>query len=102
MEVEDKRFRMAGKGAPKDTVFGVIGHTKPDSMMRSLGGLVQNTKSDGPIPKKMVMSEKKAMAQGLQTERHILGPAPKTHINGHHYAQVPYPGPFMGELGKRL
>ena len=102
LEVVNRRFEMRGEGAPKETVIGVLGHTKPDSKMRSLGGLVQNTKASAPVPKEMVMSEKKAMAHNLQTDRHILGHAPKTHISGMHYGQVPYPGMYMGELGKRL
>lgn len=102
LEVVNRRFEMKGEGAPKETVFGVLGHTKPDSKMKSLGGLVQNTKPSASMPKEMVMSEKKAMASHLQTDRHILGAPPKTHIPGAHFGQVPYPGHFMSALGQRL
>lgn len=99
LEVVDRRLDM--EGGAKETVSGVLGHTH-GTPMRSLGGLVHNTKASAPVPKANVMSEKKAETKGLQTDRHILGHAPKTHIPGAHYAQIPYPGHFMSELGKRV
>lgn len=49
MEVVENPRKMSGKGAPKDTLFGVIGHTKMDPMTRSLGGLViGTTKGESP------------------------------------------------------
>jgi hypothetical protein len=100
MAVDGKRFAM--KDGPTSTVFGVLGMVKANRPMRILGGVIQNTKASAPVPKEMVMSEKKAMAHHLQTERHILGAPPKTHISGFHYGQVPYPGRYMGEKGKEL
>lgn len=98
LRVVDQPRVMAGKGAPRDTVFGVMGHTMEDSETKSLGGLVRNTKADAPIPKGEVIHH----ASKLSTERHITGPAPKTHISGEHYGQVPYPGRYMGHAGPRM
>lgn len=97
LHVVDEPRVMEGKGAPRQTVFGVLGHTKDDSEMKTLGGLVQNTKS-APIPKGEVIENPKK----LMTERHITGPAAKTHISGEHYGQIPYPGRYMGDAGERL
>ena len=86
---------MKGKGAPRSTVFGVLGHTKETGKMRTLGGLVQSAPSN-PIPRGTVMKGH------VMTERHCDGPAPKTHISGLHYGQIPYPGLYMGQAGKSL
>lgn len=88
---------MAGKGAPRSTVFGVIGATMEDSSMRSLGGLVKNTKVSGN-PKKEVMSSSAAP----QTDFHIIGHASRTHVPGEHMGQVPYPGHYRSAMGARL
>jgi hypothetical protein len=88
---------MAGKGAPRSTVFGVIGATMEDSSMRSLGGLVKNTKVSGN-PKKEVMSSSAAP----QTEFHIIGHASRTCVPGEHMGQVPYPGHYRSAMGARL
>ena len=98
LEVEDRRIKMKGPGAPRDTVFGVLGHTKDDGLTRSLGGLVQETTGS----KKVHKGEVEKVSPKMMTERHILGPASKTHISGEHYAQVPYPGKFMGDVGARM
>lgn len=100
LAVEGKQYSM--KDGPRSTVFGVLGMAKKEQPMRILGGLVQDTKPHMAPSKVTVMSEKKAMSEGLQTDRHILGPKPKTHIDGHHYAQVPFAGPYMGPRGKEL
>lgn len=89
---------MRGKGAPRSTVFGVLGMTKETGKMRSLGGLVENSKASAPIGKDVLKHHPKA----LHTDRHITGPAAKTHIPREHYAQVPYPGHFQSTEGKRL
>lgn len=102
MYVTGRRFEMKGEGAPRETVSGVIGATHITPKMRILGGLVQDTKPHIKPSPVTVMSEKKAMSEGLQTDRHILGPKPKTHIDGAHYAQVPYAGPYMGPKGHEL
>ena len=98
LHVVDEPRVMAGKGAPRQTVFGVLGHTVESSEMKSLGGLVRDTKSDAPIPKGEVIHH----AAKLNTERHITGPSAKTHISGEHYGQVPYPGKYMGHKGERM
>jgi hypothetical protein len=68
-----------------------------DSSMRSLGGLVKNTKVSGN-PKKEVMSSSAAP----QTEFHIIGHASRTHVPGEHMGQVPYPGHYRSAMGARL
>jgi hypothetical protein len=96
MAITHRRYEMEGKGAPRDTVFGVIGATKMVPEMELLGGLVHNTKASGKMPP--VMKEKMAP----QTDRHIVGPASKTHYPGEHYSQVPFVGAFSSHLGHRL
>ena len=92
-----RRFDMAGPHGPKDTIPGVIGATKYDSHAKSLGGLVRNTKAHGGVP---VVSEK--VAEKHNTERHILGPASRTHVPGIHFSMVPFVGHFMSAVGNRL
>ncbi len=97
MEVVENPRRMAGKGAPRDTTFGVIGHTMEDSYQRSLGGLVKASKTPGtPAPK-----HHKLMRMDL-TDHHIAGHMNKTFIPGQHSGQVPYPGHYMKLVGEKL
>lgn len=98
LEVVDSPRRMGGKGAPKDVLFGVIGHTKQDPMMRSLGGLVIGT-TKGESPKKAAV---KASSEGKNTEHHLLGGSHKTAIPGVHYGQVPFAGQYMKAVGARV
>ena len=93
----DPTRQMSGKGAPRDTIFGVLGKTTYDDKVRSLGGLVQNTKAS-KLGKGTVMPERNAP----QTERSILGDAPATHVPGQHHGQVPYAGYFRSTLGQPL
>ena len=88
---------MAGKGAPKQTTFGVLGRTKMDSEMKTLGGLVVDSMS-APIQKGTL--DKRPMRE--HTERNITARKSKTHISGQHYGQVPYPGRYMADAGARL
>lgn len=99
LAVVDPRIQMAGKGAPRSTVFGVLGRTMDggDVGAKSLGGLVKDTKSKAKHGKE-TMPEKAAH----QTEKKIVGPAAKTRIPGVHMGQVPYPGFFMSAVGHRL
>jgi hypothetical protein len=90
--------QMSGKGAPRETIFGVIGDTKEDPLMRSLGGLVHNTKLSAPMGKGTTM--KASVAHN--TERHIIGHASKTPMPGEHMGQVPYPGMYQSAVGARL
>ena len=87
MEVQDSPRMMKGKGAPRDTLFGVIGRTKLDPMTRSLGGLMIST-TKGASSADSAMKSKST--------------APKTHIPKQHYGQIPYAGRFMSELGKEV
>lgn len=96
LDVTDVPRQMKGKGAPKDTVFGVLGKTKEDPKMRSLGGLVQHAAS-GPVKKGT--TEK---ARSIKTERDITGAPAKTEVPGAHMGQVPYAGVYMSNLGSAL
>ena len=94
LEVVENPRRMGGSGAPRDTLFGVLGHTKYDPMNRSLGGLVISTTKDAsPADAAHKVKGEK------NTEHHILGPKSKTAIPGVHTGQVPYPGQFMKTVG---
>ena len=87
--------QMGGKGAPKQSIPGVIGATMEDSYQRSLGGLIVNTKDLGPKPSDLrvpFMTEKGA----------VCVTAPATKMSGQHYGQIPYPGVYYGQLGQRL
>jgi hypothetical protein len=98
LRVVDEPRVMKGPGAPRQTVFGVLGHTKDESEMKSLGGLVHETTGS----KKVHKGEVEKASPKLVTERHIVGPAAKTKMPGAHYAQVPYPGHFMSAVGREL
>ena len=100
IDTAQQRLTMKGKGAPRSTLFGVLGKTKYDPYSRSVGGLVITTTSGASVPTHM--SEKKAMMHPGNTERHILGPASKTHVPGVHYGQVPYAGKYRSEVGKMV
>ena len=85
------RQLMKGKGAPKPSIFGVLGETKVDSWTKSLGGLVTDTKVHS-------YRDPSFHPHGMNTENHILGKnasavAPK------HYGQVPYQGKYMVHQG---
>lgn len=97
LRVVDEPRVMAGKGAPRSMVFGVLGRSKIEPEMKSLGGLVRNTMTKAPNKGEVIPN-----ASRLNTERCITGPASKTHISGEHYGQVPYPGRFMAPAGERL
>ena len=84
------------KDGIKDTLFGLIGHTKGHTQIQSLGGIVDGGKPDAKVPSNL-KKEKVADA----TERHIGGKN-ATKISGHHHGQVPYPGMYMARLGKKL
>lgn len=95
LEVVDEPRLMKGKGAPRSTVFGVLGRTKMDPYTKSLGGLVSKT-ADAKV-------QPGTLAHGsLRSERGAVGMTPRTKISGEHYGQVPYPGSYMGSLGKRV
>lgn len=89
---------MGGKGAPKDTLFGVIGRTGMDPMARSLGGLVIST-TKGESPKK---SAEKATKLVKNTEHHLLGSKSHTAIPGVHTGQVPFAGQYMKAVGAQV
>lgn len=93
------RMMMRGVGAPRSTVFGVIGRTQLDPYQRSLGGLVQETTGGKRAHAGEIHHVKSSMQN---TDRHILGPPSKTHMPGQHYGQVPYPGMFQSHLGQMV
>lgn len=97
LRVMDSPRMMAGKGAPQDTLFGVIGKTMMESENRVLGGLVKDTKTKGaPTPDTI----KGRIAP--ETENSIGGSPSKTTIAKAHYGQTLYAGKFMGMAGARL
>lgn len=87
---------MSGKGAPSQTIFGVIGATAYDPLQKSLGGLVSNTKSSASN------NPAKSASSMPQTQRSILGAPAKTPIPGEHYGQIPYAGKYQSTEGARL
>lgn len=88
---------MKGPGAPRGTVFGVLGHTGLDPLTKSLGGLVADSKASAPAPPTMKDSKRHD-----KTEHRIAGSPSKTKIPGMHHGMTPYAGKYMSELGKRL
>jgi hypothetical protein len=92
------RRRMAGKGAPVETLPGVMGRQVQSAYAKSLGGLINDTKHlGGPLPE--VFSDCAVPA----TERGAVScNPPSTKVSGLHYGQVLYSGPMMGNLGERL
>ena len=98
LQVVDEPRKMRGKGAPRSTVFGVIGRTTYDPFTKSLGGLVIDS-TKGVRPEKVSM---KASSVPKNTEKHIIGSPAKTKVSGAHYGQVPYAGKYRSDLGERL
>jgi len=98
--VNDPRIQMAGKGAPKSTIFGALGRTQMSDGLgfKALGGLVKDTKTGMSLGAGTYMKE----GQAKQSERHILGAPSKTDIPGAHYGMMLYPGLYMSKLGRRL
>lgn len=88
---------MGGKGAPKPTVFGVLGRTKMESMNKVLGGLVE-TSTPGKKPK----VDMKVDSVVRQSDHHLEGAGRATHISGEHYGQVPYAGKYMAKEGSKV
>ena len=104
LEVQDPKIMMAGKGAPRSTVFGVLGRLPKNEEhvgVKSLGGLIKDSKVGHSLPG-TYMSEKAAERSVGLTSRHILGKAAKTHIPGVHHGQIPYAGYYMSAVGKSL
>ena len=96
LEVVEAPRRMKGKGAPRDTLFGVIGMTTYEPMMRSLGGLLITTTKDAS-PK--AAAQKASAVEHHNTEKHLIGKAAKTHIPGVHTGQVPFAGAYLSKVG---
>lgn len=97
-EVATPSRNMSGKGAPKSTTFGVMHQTKNDPFMKSLGGLVADTKNRTPEKPGTMMKA----STHMMTERDILGNVGKTQVAKASYGQVPYAGKYMTESGSKL
>lgn len=96
MKNNSMRFEMAGKSAPKPTIFNVIGETKYSPNIKSLGGLVKDTKPSAGIKKGVLMSP--SGVKRINTENCIIGKS-ASKVPGRHYAQVPYAGKFLYNVG---
>lgn len=92
MNVVDGKYMM--KGGVRDTLFGLIG-TQERGNVKALGGLVEH-KATGKVPSGL---KKEKVAD--RTEHHIGGKN-ATAIPGAHMGQVPYPGVYMKDVGKKL
>lgn len=88
---------MGGVGAPKPIVFGVLGKTKMEPEMKTLGGLVSTT-SSGAKPR--VTESVRAVRE--QTDHHLEGAGRATKISGQHYGQVPYAGKYFAPVGSKV
>jgi hypothetical protein len=100
LAVAAPRLQMAGKNAPRSTVFGMLGvgggaRGGVADGVKSLGGLVMNTTKVKVHDK--TVSEKHAYA----TEHGKYGKN-STEIPGCHMGMVPYPGYYMKAVGKSL
>jgi hypothetical protein len=105
LAVQDPKIMMAGAGAPRSTVFGVLGRLPKNEErvgVKTLGGLVKSSTVGGKNMPGVVLTEREALRIPGQSDRHILGKAAKTHIPGCHYGQVPYPGYYMSARGAAL
>jgi len=104
LEIQDPKIMMAGAGAPRSTVFGVLGRTPKGQEhvgVKSLGGLVKSTTVGKNMPG-AILTEKGALHIPGQTDRMILGKAAKTHVPKEHYGQILYPGYYMSAKGATL
>ena len=104
LAVADPRLAMAGKGAPRSTIFGALGvgggaRGNVSDGVKSLGGLVADTKSHKAHADGVLKSE--AAKEHLPTDHGMLH-KPKTPLPALHYGQVLYPGRFFGHAGHRL
>ena len=100
LAVAAPRLQMKGKGAPRSTVFGVLGvgggaRGGVQAGVKSLGGLVVT--STKVKVHDMVVKEKYAYS----TE-HGRYKKNATEIPGCHMGQVPYAGYFMKKVGPML
>ena len=100
LAVAAPRLQMAGKGAPRSTVFGVLGvgggacGGVADGV-KSLGGLVMNTTK----VKVHDMTVKEKHAYATEHGRYKKN---ATEIPGCHFGQVPFAGFYMKAVGKAL
>lgn len=97
LSVDVPTREMKGKGSPRPTLFGVLGHTIEDSSSKSLGGLVRNTKVSGPVPPTTKNSVKED-----NTVHKIAGSPSKTPVPGVHYGMVPFAGHYRSAVGAAL
>lgn len=97
LQVVGQTREMEGTGAPRQTVFGVLGQTIESSDMKSLGGIIRNTTSNPSSPYVMVASGVKH-----NTERDIIGAKSKSSYAPSNYGHIPYPGKYNTRAGGRL
>jgi len=97
LRVVSQTREMEGTGAPRATVFGVLGHTIESSDMKSLGGIIVNTTANPSSPYVMVASGVKH-----NTEHDIIGPKSKSAYAPSNYGHIPYPGKYNTRAGRLL
>ncbi len=95
MSVVEGKYGMKS-GANSDTLFGLIGQTKGHTKIQSLGGIVDGGKPSAPKP-----SGLKKGKVAVETDHH-LGGKNATKVPGAHSGMVPFAGPFMTHVGKKL
>ena len=100
LAVAAPRLMMAGKGAPRSTVFGMLGvgggaRGGVAAGVKSRGGLVMNTT-------KVKVHDKTVPEKYSYTTEHGKFGKNSTEIPGCHMGQVPYAGYFMKAVGKAL
>jgi len=101
LAVTNPKMMMAGKNAPRSTVFGALGVGGGAGAFvgggnKALGGLVRDTKSKNKA-NDMTVSDTHA----FRMEHGHYG-KDKTKIPMAHYGMVPYPGFYMATVGKKL
>jgi hypothetical protein len=101
LAVQNPKMMMAGKDAPRSTVFGALGIGGGAGAFvgggsKSLGGLVRDTKTKAKA-KDMVVSDKHAykMEHGRYGKN-------ATHVPAAHWGMVPYPGFYRSALGAKV
>lgn len=82
-------------GAYSPTLFGLIGETKANMKIQSLGGIVDK-KPSGKVPSGLITKKIADMTEGQ------IGSKNATKIPRQHFGSVSYSGPFLTKVGPKL